>query len=187
MPDMGENETMRKVLALAVAWVSASAFGGNGWIQLFNGSNLDGWAVAGASGRSAFATDDGSIRTQPGSGLLWYTREKIGDGTLRIIYKLSSPECRSAVLLHLPSEPNSEVAGGAQGSFVPIDSANDAAKPVGEWNTMDIAMNGAHLRVKLNGVLISDSQGATGAGYVALRHPDARTTMYIREISIRRP
>src|ERR1700704_5450879 len=76
-----------------------------GWRALFNGKNLDGWAVADARGKPAYTVEDGAIRTQPGNGLLWYTREKVGNATLRVIYRMSNPQGNSGTFIRIPSEP----------------------------------------------------------------------------------
>src|ERR1022692_4498908 len=95
---IGEDNTMRKLLPVATLMLigAFAAYGQTvqpmpgpvppGWRPLFNGRDLDGWAVADAHGKPGYTVEDGAIRTQPGSGLLWYTREKIGDATLRVVY-----------------------------------------------------------------------------------------------------
>ena len=52
------------------------------WRPLFDGKTLDGWEHVGP-GR--FVVENGALRTEGGMGLLWYTREKFGDATIRVV------------------------------------------------------------------------------------------------------
>ena len=54
--------------------------------QLFNGKDLQGWRFAQPT--QGFVVEDGVLHTQPGKGLLWYTKKKIGNATLRVVYKM---------------------------------------------------------------------------------------------------
>jgi len=171
------------------------------WRPLFDGKDLDGWSVADAQGKPAFTVEDGSIRTQPGSGTLWYSREKIGNATLRVIYRMANSAGSSGILIRIP-----EPASLNQGLDVRIDDRGDdrhvtgvldsltnalarAIKMEGEWNTMDITMHGPRTAVKLNGAMVTDDDGsrrpAPESGYVAIRHPDGRAVIWFREISVR--
>jgi len=169
-------------------WILAVApvFGAGGWQQLFNGRDLDGWSVADARGNPAYTVEDGSIRTRPGSGLLWYSREKIGNGTLRVIYKMSNGEGNSGVFIRIPSEPPNEDFAIHHGIEVQIDDRDDEwhstgvlysmthalcrpAKPAGEWNTMDITLAGLRTIVKVNGALVTDYDGVSAVP--ERRHP----------------
>jgi hypothetical protein len=147
-----------------------------GWRALFNGRNLDGWAVADARGKPAFTVEDGTIHTQPGNGLLWYTREKIGNVTLRVVYRMSNFQGNSGIFVRIPGEPPNETFAIHQGIEVQIDDRDDdwhttgvlysmtralshPSKPGGEWNTMDITLSGLRTIVKLNGALVTDYDG----------------------------
>ncbi|MBZ5620976.1 MAG: DUF1080 domain-containing protein [Acidobacteriia bacterium] len=148
------------------------------WRLLFNGKNLDGWAGADARGKPAYTVEDGAIRTQPGNGLLWYAREKIGNATLRVVYRMSNSQCNSGIFIRIPSEPANEDFAIHHGIEVQIDDRDDdwhttgvlysmtkalsrPAKPGGEWNTMDITLAGLRTVVKLNGVLVTDYDGVS--------------------------
>jgi len=166
---------MRKLLPLTL-WLLVPALAADGWRPLFNGKDLDGWAVADAHGKPAYTVEDGAIRTQPGAGLLWYSREKIGNATLRVVYRMDNSEGNSGIFIRIPSEPAGEDFAIHHGIEVQIDDRNDdwhttgvlysmtkalarPAKPGGEWNTMDITMAGLGTIVKLNGVLVTDYDG----------------------------
>jgi hypothetical protein len=179
---------MRKVLPLAtlILMPAFAAYGQAvqpapgpvppGWRALFNGRNLDGWAVTDAHGKPAYTVEDGAIRTKPGNGLLWYTREKIGNATLRVIYRMSNSQGNSGIFIRIPEAPPDERFAIHQGIEVMIDDRGDdwrltgvldsitkalsrAFKPGGEWNTMDITLSGLRTIVKLNGALVTDYDG----------------------------
>jgi len=173
---MGEDKGMYLlVLALLLLTPARAA---DTWKPLFDGKDLDGWAVAGGDGHPAFTVEDGAIRTRPGKGMLWYTREKVGNATLRVIYKMSAEEGNSGVFIRIPSQPPNEDFAIHHGIEVQIDDRDDdfhctgvlysmtralsrPAKPAGEWNTMDITMAGSRTIVKINGALVTVYDGVS--------------------------
>jgi hypothetical protein len=195
------------------------AFAGDGWRPLFNGRDLDGWAVADAAGRPGYRVEDGAIRTQPGRGLLWYTREKIGNRTVRVVYKMSSGNGNSGIFIRIPAPPDVENFARNHGIEVQIDDRDNdwhstgvlysmtralshPAKPPGEWNTMDITLDGLRTVVRLNGALVTDYDGVSPvppkafpwepergprpeSGYIALQHHDDKAVIWFREISVK--
>jgi len=210
---------MRTFLAVALLSVLPLS-AADVWTPLFNGKDLDGWSVADAQGKPAFTVEDGAIRTQPGSGMLWYSREKIGNATLRVIFKMSNGEGNSGVFIRIPSEPPNEDFAVMHGIEVQIDDRdNDThctgvlysmtkalsrpSKPAGEWNTMDITMQGLRTIVKLNGALVTDYDGVSPVlprshpfepergprpeyGYIGLQHHDNNAVIWFREVSVKR-
>ena len=187
--------------------------------QLFNGKNLDGWKFAGRqSGDEGFTVENGILHTQPGKGMLWYTRKKIGNETLRVVYKMSNDKGNSGVFIRIPVEPASEGDGINKGIEVQIDNRDDdwhctgvlysmtkalarPYKPAGEWNTMEITMQGLRTIVKLNGVLVTDYDGVSPVplkqksyepdrgprpetGYIGLQHHDDVAVISFKEISV---
>jgi hypothetical protein len=121
---------------------------------------------------------DGMIRTCPGTGMLWCTREKIGHATLRVVYKMTSDRGNSGVFIRIPSPRPDESFAAHHGIEVQIDDRDDdwhstgvlysmtrakarASKPAGEWNTRDITLDGLRTVVKLNGVLVTDYDGVS--------------------------
>ncbi len=63
---------------------------------LFDGKSLDGWEHVGP-GR--FVVEDGQLRTEGGMGLLYYSREKLGDCTIKVVYKLGTPRSNSGLYI----------------------------------------------------------------------------------------
>lgn len=158
--------------------IALPALAAGPWHPLFDGRDLDGWQVADAGGRPAFTVQDGAIRTQPGRGMLWYTREKIGNATIRVIYRMSSSTGNSGVFIRIPEPPPDENYARNHGIEVQIDDRDNdwhctgvlysmtkalarPSKPAGEWNTMDIALRGLRTVVRVNGVRVTDYDGTS--------------------------
>src|SRR5215471_7009439 len=182
---------------------------------LFNGKNLDSWKHVGPG---AFVVEKEMLKTEGGMGLLWYSREKIRDATVRVVFKLTGKESDSGVFIRIPEEPTEPWMPVNRGYEVEIgDWPDDYSctgvlytfsralarpnKPVGEWNTMEITMNGPHISVRLNGVKVTDfTEGQPvppkhagsidpdrgprpDSGYIGLQnHPGA--PVFFKEVSI---
>jgi len=182
---------------------------------LFNGKNLDSWKHVGPG---AFVVEKEMLKTEGGMGLLWYSREKIRDATVRVVFKLTGKESDSGVFIRIPEEPTEPWMPVNRGYEVEIGDWPDdysctgvlytfsralarPIKPLGEWNTMEITMNGPHIIVRLNGVKVTDfTEGQPvppkhagsidpdrgprpDSGYIGLQnHPGA--PVYFKEVSI---
>src|SRR5919201_215928 len=137
---------------------------------LFNGKDLDGWQQVGPG---AFIVKDGIMKTEGGMGMLWYTRQKIGHATIRVEFKLTAKESDSGVFIRIPEKPTEPWMPINRGYEVEIGDWPDdysctgvlytftkalarPIRPVGEWNTMEITMNGARTFVFLNGTKVTD-------------------------------
>lgn len=76
-------------------------------------------------------------------------------------------------------------------------------KPMGEWNTMDIDLKGQKTTVILNGEIVNEFTGnqtvperkqwfepvrgpRPDAGYIGLQNHDGRSTVYFKEVSLKR-
>lgn len=137
---------------------------------LFNGKNLDGWKHVGPG---SMVVEDGMMKTEGGMGLLWYSREKVGDATVRVVFKLTGKESDSGVFIRIPEEPAEPWMPVNRGYEVEIGDWPDdysctgvlytftqalarPIKPLGEWNTMEITIDGPHTVVSLNGTKVTD-------------------------------
>jgi len=183
--------------------------------QLFNGKNLEGWEWVDNEG---FRVEDGAIRTQGKKGMLWYSGEKIGNATLRVVYKMSAGNANSGIFIRIPDKPPTERYAIHNGIEVQIDERDDdwhstgvlysmtkakarPAKPAGEWNTLDITLDGLRTTVHLNGVLVTDYDGVSPVaertksyeperrprpelGYIGIQNHDERAVLYFKEISV---
>jgi 3-keto-disaccharide hydrolase len=205
--------TLLLATALAMAPLSAQTR------QLFNGKTLSGWQfLPNQPEKDGFEVHDGAIETTTGTGMLWFTREKIGNATIRVVYKMSNERGNSGIFIRMPEKPESEGDGINKGIEVQIDNRDDdwhctgvlysmtramarPYKPVGEWNTMEITLDGVRTIVKLNGVLITDYDGVSpvpakakpfepergprpAEGYIGIQHHDDLSVISFREISV---
>jgi len=206
-----------KILAVALFAVTLHA-----QTQLFNGKNLDGWKAIGrdesATVLAGFTVNDGLLETTTGKGLLWYTKQKIGNATIKVVYKMSNEKGNSGVFIRIPIEPRNEDDAINKGIEVQIDNRDDEwhstgvlysmtkalahpYKPAGEWNTMQITLDGLRTIVKVNGVLVTDYDGKSpvpekkkpfepdrgprpAEGYIAIQHHDENCVFSFKEISV---
>lgn len=184
--------------------------------QIFNGKDLDGWEQVGP-GR--FVVKEGVMKTEGGMGLLWYTRDKIAHATIRVVFKLTSKESDSGVFIRIPEKPTEPWMPINRGYEVEIGDWPDdysctgvlytftkalarPIKPIGEWNTMDITLDGPHTFVYLNGIKVTDFKEGQpvppkpagshdpdrgprpDSGYIGLQnHPGS--DVYFKEISVK--
>ena len=192
----------------------------DGWRPLFNGRDLAGWQHVGPG---KFVIEDGLLRSEGGMGLLWYTGETFGDCKIRVVFKTTSAASNSGVFVRIGDRPKDEWFAVHHGYEVQIcDSQDDyhrtgavyslsksvslASRPPGEWNTMEITLDGPHIRVSLNGVAITDFDPAQSvpprtkefepergprptAGYIGIQNHDDYATgehVYFKEISVKR-
>jgi hypothetical protein len=136
---------------------------------IYNGSNLDGWQMVGP-GR--FVIEDGLMKTEGGMGLLYYTKQKLSDCVVRVVFKTTGSRDNSGVVIRLPEPPPDPWYGVHNGYEVQIDGAGDEwhstgaiyslskvtsrQQKNGEWNTMDIEIRGPVTRISLNGVMVNE-------------------------------
>jgi hypothetical protein len=190
--------------------------------KLFNGKNMDGWKAIGrdqsATALAGFEVKDGMLQTTSGKGLLWFTKQKIGNATIKVVYKMSNEKGNSGVFIRIPIEPQTEDDAINKGIEVQIDNRDDdwhstgvlysmtkaMARPYkkpGEWNTMEITLDGLRTIVKVNGVLVTDYDGTSPVpekkksfepdrgprpveGYIAIQHHDENCVISFKEISV---
>jgi len=69
---------------------------------LFNGSDLSGWEHV---GKGRVYVEGGLLKTEGGMGLLWYTKEKLGNCTPRVVYRTTTLDDNSGVFIRIPEPP----------------------------------------------------------------------------------
>ncbi len=132
--------------------------------RIFDGKSTDGWEQAGPG---KFVLKDGILHTEGGMGLFWYTKEKLGDCVIKVVYKTTKPEDNSGVFIRIADKPEDEWFAVHNGFEVQICDAADEhhrtgavysmskvdkkpAKP-GEWNTLEITLKGELIIAAVNG------------------------------------
>ncbi len=169
-----------------VCWLAPGALRGadDGFVDLFNGRDLTGWVVEGTKdlpdGSPVWSVKDGLLLCGEGNGkgfgFLRYDKP-VGDFLFHVEYR-PAKKCNSGVgirgvpftgeLMTRPSHASYEVqilddagkptnvnSSGALYDYV-APTAN-AAKPAGEWSTLDIECRGPKIKVTLNGQVVQDS------------------------------
>lgn len=149
--------------------VEAGAASGS-WRPLFNGHDLDGWQQVGPG---SFQIVGQELETSGGMGLLWYTREKFRDVRIRVVFKLSAKNADSGVFIRIPEKPADVWMPINKGYEIEIGDWPDdysctgvvysfskalsrPVRPFGEWNNMEITLEGPRIIVYLNGVKVTD-------------------------------
>ena len=170
---------MRKFLIVSSIFTLAGLFSAypqsGDWTPLFNGKDLSGWQHVGPG---AMIAENGLIKTGGGMGLLWWTREPVGDCTIRVVYKMRDRNDNSGVFIRIPVKPREEWMPVHYGYEVQIDNEPEKSnedechvtgtlysltkplakpgKPGPEWNTMEITLDGPRTIVTVNGVKVTD-------------------------------
>lgn len=140
-----------------------------GWKPLFDGKSLEGWEHVGP-GR--FVLEDGRLRTEGGMGLLWYSREKLGNCVIRVVYRTGTARSNSGLYIRIadrPSEPwyavhhgfEIQIADGGKPdrgtgsvySFAPAKA--QPAKPQ-DWNTLEVTLRGNQVSTAINGTAVAE-------------------------------
>lgn len=159
-----------------------------GFVAMFNGKDLTGWEYLG-KGQGTFSVQDGAIHYKGGNGWLCYTPKQYQDFELRCEFKLIKKGGDGGIFFRATKD----AAGGAnwpskryelqvkdyaeQGRLWGIpykldkDKVAKVRKPLGEWETYRLVVQGANVQAFLNGELITTSDGASRKepGYIGLQ------------------
>ena len=147
------------------------------WKPLFDGKTLDGWEHVGPGG---FKVKDGLLETDGGMGLLWYTKQKLGNCRLKVVYKTEAKESNSGVFIRIADRPVDPWYAVHHGYEIQICDVGDEwhttgclysltkAKsrpglPPGEWNTMVATLEGPRVKIAINGSEVTEFDSETSA------------------------
>ncbi|MGW1468977.1 ThuA domain-containing protein [Streptomyces sp. NPDC002308] len=179
----------------------------NGYRPLFDGTSLDGWQQAGPG--SFALSEDGTLTSDGGMGLLWYAGQSFGSYSLKLDWKAEGDD-NSGVFVGFPpsDDPWSAVDHGYEiqidatdtpdrttGSVYGFKSADRkkrdrALNPPGEWNTYEIRVEGERLRIWLNGVRINDFTNTDPSrslreGHLGIQNHEAGDQVSFRDFRIK--
>ena len=153
----------------------------DGFVPLFNGKDLDGWAVREArpGDKDKWAVNDNLVVAKPGSGWIGTTK-MYGDFVLKVEWRIFAGG-NSGVFLRVPDVKSKE-SPSALGMEIQILDDNapqykDKLKPyqycgglyhfqgpskkmfkgAGEWNAYEITCHGDKIRVVFNGEKVIDA------------------------------
>jgi hypothetical protein len=207
--------TVLRSLPLMLLLMGTAAAGEN-VRHLFDGKDLGGWQQVGPG---SFVVEHGLLKSVGGMGLLWYTREQFANASIRVVFKLSGKEPDSGVFIRIPAPPGDPWMAINQGYEIEIGewpneygrsgvvysfskAMAHPLKAAGQWNTMDIAIDGPRTVVHLNGVKVTDymegqsvpqraadsGEPAMGprpeSGYIGLQN-EPGGSVYFKEVSVR--
>jgi len=145
----------------------------DGFVALFNGRNLDNWT----GNKQSYVVEDGMIVIKPeqGSGGNLYTNGEYADFNFRFEFLLT-PAANNGLGIRAPLEGDAAYVGMElqildntapvyaelqpyqyHGSvYGVIPAKRGYLKPVGEWNSEEVIVQGTKVRVILNGTTIVD-------------------------------
>jgi hypothetical protein len=152
-----------------------TAVADTGWKQLFNGVDLTGWKHVGPG---FMTVENGIIQNHGGMGLLYWTGGKLGNCTIRVVFRMKDENDNAGVFIRIPIEPREEWMPVYYGYEVQIDNHPELSKedeyhstgmlysftkPLAiawkagpEWNTMEITLDGPRTMTVLNGVKVME-------------------------------
>lgn len=174
---------MKSILSLlSIAAMSVLLFSCNAekqqseaeFVPLFNGTNLDGWV----GNKESYRAEDGMIVVDPaggGGGGNLYTEKEYSDFVMRFEFQLT-PGANNGLGIHTPLEGDAAYMGKElqildntaakydslheyqyHGSvYGVIPAKRGFLKPVGEWNQQEVSVQGAKIKIILNGTTIVD-------------------------------
>jgi hypothetical protein len=207
------------LVILSVVLISCSDQDGK-WRQLFNGKDLSGWEQVGPG---SFVVEEGLLKTVDGMGMILWSAEKFSNVIIRVIFKVKDNDCNSGVFIRIPEKPADEWAAVNNGYEVQIDNGTrhvggdyhctgvlysltkamaHPQKSPGEWNTMEITLDGQRTIVFVNGEKVTDfTEGdpvpektrdfepdrgpRPESGYIGLQNHDALSTAWFKEVAVR--
>jgi hypothetical protein len=145
-------------------------------IPLFNGIDLTGWRLINPNATNGFYVKDGILINDP---VQEEGKPKVRYGNLRTEQEFE--DFNLTLEVNVPENGNSGVylrgmyeiqvfdsygkpldSHHMGGLYSRITPSENAEKPAGEWQTMDITLYNRHLTVILNGVTIIDNQPVKG-------------------------
>jgi hypothetical protein len=127
-------------------------------VKLFNGASLDGWHTVGR-GESQWSAVSGILQNAKGGANL-ATDQKFGDFKLHLEFRVpkganSGVYLRGRYELQIDDaaglDPSSHHLGGVYGFIAPSENA---ARPAGEWQSMDVTLVGRMITYDLNGATV---------------------------------
>ena len=144
-----------------------------GFVSLFNGRDLDNWWSYKHGEESFRINEEGYIEWYQGGAGAIMTRERYDNFVLRLEYKIPDMDANSGVFLRAPraarqsrigfefqimgdshlTEPENQSTAAV---YDVLPALTVAVRPEGEWNKVEIMLDGPRYRATLNGILVQD-------------------------------
>jgi len=213
-------KTLHSSLILFVVATCLFSFQKREWRQLFNGKDLSGWEQVGPG---KFEVENGQLKTIGGMGMIYFPAEKFSNSVIRVVYTVKDNDVNSGVFIRVPDKPTDEWYAVNKGYEVQIDNGtrhvggeyhcsgvlysltkamSHPQKKPGEWNTLEITLDGSRTIVVLNGEKVTDFKEGDAVppktrdfepergprpneGYIGIQNHDDLSTAYFKEIAIK--
>jgi hypothetical protein len=152
----------------------------DGWITLFDGSNLNQWN---AIGNANWRLTDGNVQAEIGNGFL-VSKKSYKDFQIRAEFWVDT-EANSGIFIRVADEKKVTAATSYEvnifdtrpdpsygtGAIVDVAKVSPMPKAGGKWNLFEITAKGPQLTVTLNGVRTVDVQDSKHpSGPIALQY-----------------
>jgi hypothetical protein len=167
--------TFMVVFAASISFSAANEGAGEGWITMFNGTDLAGWRAS-EENPSSFAVDDGVLVVDgPRAHLFWVgdpadPSDEIYENFHWHAKVKTMPKANSGLYFHTEYQPASwpqkgyecqvnQSQGDAKktgGLYAVADVMNQSPVEDNEWYDYDIIVDGKHVVLKINGVVTTD-------------------------------
>lgn len=175
----------------------------DGWIDMFNGKNLDGWKAN--EHQDSFAVKDGTIRVNGERGHLFYMDQEFDDFVFETDVK-TTPGSNSGIYFHTAWQDEGWPATGHEiqvniSHTDPVKSGSlynrvklfDVPAKDNEWYKCQIRVEGNTLRVSINGKLLYEyvqpddvkTQPMISSGRFALQAHDPKSVVYFRNLRVK--
>ena len=177
----------RNILIREIPAAEANAIlrkhGTTGFTDVFNGTDLTGWAGP----IDQYEVKDGAIVCKPKKGGTIYTKEEFADFVARVEFRLP-PAGNNGLAIRYPGKGDTAYVGMCEiqvlddtspsyakldprqycGSVYGIVAAQRGyLRPVGEWNFEEVTIKGSTIKVELNGTVIVDTDVSKVTKYMA--------------------
>lgn len=203
---------MKKLFTLlALLSFSFASFSQDGeWIELFNGSNLDGWKISENPG--SFSVVDKKIKVDGPRGHAFYDGP-VGNHDFKnfelMVEVKTMPKANSGIFIHTEFQETGWPNKGHEiqvnqshgdwrktGSVYSFKDVRETFVEDGEWYTEHVIVRGDQITVKVNGKVINEydeSEDRTGdlgtkklsSGTIALQAHDPESVIYYRSVKIK--
>jgi hypothetical protein len=186
----------------------------DGWYQLFNGKNLDGWRVT-EDNPETFKVVDGEIVAHGDAAHIFYDGPVEDHNFKNFEYEcevLTKPKANSGMYFHTKYQPDGWPSTGIEvqvnnthgdpkktGSLYNIKNImNDSPAQDDEWFTQTIIVKDDHVTVKVNGEVVNEwtqpkdfkredgwQDAKLGSGTFALQGHDPESETHYRSVKVK--